>query len=287
MKKALVPKLSKLKFFLRNAIIILFKLSAVILILISLIVLIYVFDDYNKLINLDSDDGVLIQESMTSYQGELQSTFSGYSGKFVNGKKDGEHRIYDGWHFLGLGGNLIRLEYYTYGVRNGKWKRWSDEGLLMSEYTYKNGNLIGLEEHWNTYGELIHINYNESEIVNWVTDYLRTSSNLHPIEGIYLATWGDGLTTKYGFIKHRSQLIAVTLEPYQSHQINNERYQYRVGDVKFSLKQQGSDFIGTYFYTEHDYYNVIYVGRSVNSKIIDYDSTSVTWASGAKWQKLK
>ena len=62
MKKALVPKLSKLKFFLRNAIIILFKLSAVILILISLIVLIYVFDDYNKLINLDSDDGVLIQE---------------------------------------------------------------------------------------------------------------------------------------------------------------------------------------------------------------------------------
>ena len=287
MIKSLVSKLSKLKFILRNAITILFKLAAVITILISLIGLIYIFDDYNKLINLDSDDGVMIQRSMTPYQGKLQSTFSGYSGRFINGKKDGEHRIYNGWHFLGLGGNLIQLEYYTNGVRNGKWKKWSDGGSLMSECTYKNGNLIGLEEHWNIFGELVHINYNDSEIVNWITNYLSKSSNLHPIEGIYLKTWEDGTTSKFAFIKHRSQLIAVTLEPYQSHLINNERYQYRVGDVKFSLKQQGSDFIGTYFYTESDSYYGIIVGRIENTKIIDYDSNSVTWDSGAKWQKLK
>lgn len=243
----------------------------------------YLTDDYNELVNLDSDDAVLLKEDMTPYTGRLLPFLSGYSGKFVNGKKVGEHLIYSGWHILGLGGNLRAIQHFKDGKRTGNWKSWSWSGI-ESSCSYKDGRYSGPREYWNEFGELIHLNYNENDINEWIEGYLRDESDKLKIEGIYVVYFDDDTDIPYKFavINYRSQIVAINMQDYEVSRSYGNIKQYHPGDVKFSLSKQGSKLKGTLFYTDDNHF----VSRYESREIIEVNDSFFTWSDGWRWYKL-
>lgn len=107
--------------------------------------------DINK-ITLISKQGESFY-NQKKFNGELFQTFlnndSVLLGKYVNGKKDGK------WKKFYEDGNLKEIRNYENGVKNGKHLGFFQNGKKQFEYNLKDDKYHGLKKAWNKKGILI------------------------------------------------------------------------------------------------------------------------------------
>ena len=72
------------------------------------------------------------------------------SGKFKNGKRDGE------WFYYHENGQLKTKGNLKDGKQDGLWEQYYGNGQLKFKGIYKDGKIDGLEEHYHKNGRLIY-----------------------------------------------------------------------------------------------------------------------------------
>ncbi len=125
-----------------------------------------------------SNEVVFSKNDMKPFTGNLIMLKNNYSGEFVNGKKVGIHREYYSINKIMREGNYIN------GVKEGIHKVWAYNGQLICKVNYKNGKRIGLSKKWNGGGQLIALDYNENQILQYISYYFKYKKS-NPIEGYY------------------------------------------------------------------------------------------------------
>ena len=173
-----------------------------------------------------SNDIVYLKKTMIPFNGTLTKYKTGYSGKFINGKKNGLHREFSY--------SRVAFEgYYIEGLPEGAHKRWNYD-QLVSEVNYKNGKRVGLSKKWNKEGLLIDIDYNQNEIVKYLQDYLRTSDNLNLIEGSYRVNQNNVTDYEFTIINLNGQFYGVITNRFRKGgNIQLDATLFDVGDIKF------------------------------------------------------
>ena len=119
-----------------------------------------------------SNDIVFLKSTMTPFTGKLSNLKGNYSGRFVNGKKDGTHKKYIG------NGDLQYQGRYINGIPDGFHQEWHSNGQLVLEVNYKLGKRFGLSKIWNSDGLLIELDYGENNIKKYIKDYFKNSTDL-------------------------------------------------------------------------------------------------------------
>lgn len=105
------------------------------------------------------DDEVMRQIVVNSKDSLIKATCTYYEKKSKNLKVNyywfAENKIHinqggysgmpmHGWYEMFINNtNLIEKGKFRYGLKNGKWYRWSSKGTLIGEQTWKNGELHG------------------------------------------------------------------------------------------------------------------------------------------------
>ena len=173
-----------------------------------------------------SNDIVYLKETMQPFNGNLSKYKTNYSGKFVNGKKNGLHREF---HY----DQIKRAGEYIDGLPEGTHKQWNYSGQLLSEVNYKKGKRVGLSKKWNKEGLLIAIDYNQNEIVKYLQEYLITSNNLNLIEGSYRTTLNNVTDYEFTIINLSGQFYGAMTNRFSNNLNNEEATTFYVGDVKF------------------------------------------------------
>lgn len=184
-----------------------------------------------------SNDIVFLKSTMTPFTGKLSNLKGNYSGRFVNGKKDGTHKKYIG------NGDLQYQGRYINGIPDGFHQEWHSNGQLVLEVNYKLGKRFGLSKIWNSDGLLIELDYGENNIKKYIKDYFKNSTDLDIIEGNYKTMETRGY--EFSIINIYGEYYAVMTNNFINNpKANPKNEKYFTGEIKavFSKNQKLNEY---------------------------------------------
>ncbi|MDC1505820.1 DnaJ domain-containing protein [Winogradskyella sp.] len=195
-----------------------------------------------------SNDIIFLKDNMKSFSGKLSKIRNNYDGSFVDGKKNGLHKEYKE-EYNGFNDVLVRVREgrFENGTPVGVHKNWYSNGQLQMEVTFSKGKRKGLSKKWSRDGDLLALDFDQNNILDYMVNYLNSSKALNIVEGSYDDYDENEKGYNFSVIKILDRYYAIMTNNFKN--IGEQSKTFYIGDVKaiFSSTQETNRYDGRFF----------------------------------------